>query len=124
MNMTKAKPNRNKATPIENRVVALDTLTPHARNYNRHGDAQLADLRDGVTLDLFVGSGTTLVACEQTGRIGRGMEIEPKYCAVTLERLALLGLKPERLSANSEKSTQDGRQARQKSRVARKPETV
>jgi len=30
MNMTKAKPNRNKATPIENRVVALDTLTPHA----------------------------------------------------------------------------------------------
>ena len=48
MNMTKAKPNRNKATPIENRVVALDTLTPHARNYNRHGDAQLADLRESL----------------------------------------------------------------------------
>jgi len=43
-------------------------------------------------LDLFVGQGTTLVACEQTGRIGYGMEIEPKYCAVTLERLTGMGL--------------------------------
>ena len=33
---------------IENRVVALDTLTPHKRNYNRHGDAQLADLRESL----------------------------------------------------------------------------
>ena len=45
-----------------------------------------------VCFDPFVGSGTTLVACEQTGRIGYGMEIEPKYCAVTLERLTGMGL--------------------------------
>ena len=45
-------------------------------------------------LDLFIGSGTTLVACEQTGRIGYGMEIEPKYVAVTLQRMAALGLTP------------------------------
>ena len=43
-------------------------------------------------LDLFLGSGTTLVACEQTGRIGYGMEIEPKYVAVCLERLSKLGI--------------------------------
>lgn len=49
----------------------------------------------GNVFDPFLGSGTTLVACEQTGRIGYGMEIEPKYCAVTLERLAGLGLKPQ-----------------------------
>lgn len=49
-----------------------------------------------IVLDLFIGSGTTLVACEQTGRIGRGMEISEKYCAVTLERLSLLGLTPVR----------------------------
>ena len=49
-----------------------------------------------TVFDGFNGSGTTLVACEQTGRIGRGMEIEPKYCAVTLERLSLLGLTPKR----------------------------
>ena len=48
-----------------------------------------------TVLDLFAGSGTTLVACEQTGRRGYGMEIEPKYCAVTLERLAGMGLPVE-----------------------------
>jgi hypothetical protein len=49
-----------------------------------------------TVLDIFLGSGTTLVACEQTGRIGYGMEIEPKYCAVTLERLTGMGLKARR----------------------------
>jgi DNA modification methylase len=44
--------------------------------------------------DPFLGSGTTLVACEQTGRTGYGMEIEPKYVAVTLERLSQMGLEP------------------------------
>ena len=44
--------------------------------------------------DPFLGSGTTIVACEQLGRVGYGMEIEPKYVAVTLERLAQLGLEP------------------------------
>jgi DNA modification methylase len=42
--------------------------------------------------DWFIGSGSTLVACEQTNRIGYGMEIEPKYVAVTLERLVGMGL--------------------------------
>jgi len=46
----------------------------------------------GNVYEPFVGSGTTLVACEQTGRIGYGMEIEPKYVAVTLERLTGMGL--------------------------------
>jgi len=47
---------------------------------------------DALVLDLFCGSGTTLVACEQTGRIGFGMDIEPKYCSVALERLTEMGL--------------------------------
>lgn len=47
-----------------------------------------------VVEDLFAGSGTTLIAAEQTGRIGYGMEIEPKYVAVTLQRLRDLGLEP------------------------------
>lgn len=45
-----------------------------------------------IGIDPFLGSGTTLVACEQTGRTGYGMEIEPRYCAVSLERLTGLGL--------------------------------
>jgi DNA modification methylase len=45
--------------------------------------------------DPFCGSGTTLVACERLGRIGYGVEIDPAYAAVTLERLSSLNLKPE-----------------------------
>jgi len=46
-------------------------------------------------LDPFIGSGTTMVAAEQLNRICYGMEIEPKYCAVTLERMSDMGLKPK-----------------------------
>jgi DNA modification methylase len=46
-------------------------------------------------LDPFCGSGTTLVACEQTGRRGFGMEISPEYCSVILERLSQMNLSPE-----------------------------
>lgn len=45
--------------------------------------------------DPFLGSGTTLVACERTSRVGYGMEIEPRYVAVALQRLADMGLTPE-----------------------------
>jgi len=50
---------------------------------------------DDAWYDPFCGSGTTLVACEQTGRIGFGMEISPDYCSVILERLSGMGLIPE-----------------------------
>ena len=46
-------------------------------------------------LDPFLGSGTTMVAAEQLGRICYGMEIEPKYVAVALERMAGMGLEPK-----------------------------
>jgi DNA modification methylase len=38
-------------------------------------------------LDLFVGTGTTLVVAEHLGRVGFGMDKEPTYCALTLERM-------------------------------------
>jgi len=49
---------------------------------------------EGDVYDPFLGSGTTMVAAEQTGRVCYGMEIEPKYCAVTLERMVGMGLEP------------------------------
>jgi hypothetical protein len=49
---------------------------------------------DELILDPFVGSGTTLVAAEQLGRRCYGLEIEPKYVAVTLERMSGMGLTP------------------------------
>jgi DNA modification methylase len=41
---------------------------------------------EDVVLDLFGGSGTTLVACEQNGRNARLMELDPKYCDVIVQR--------------------------------------
>lgn len=41
---------------------------------------------NGRVLDPFLGSGTTLIACERLSRRCYGIEIEPKYVAVTLER--------------------------------------
>ena len=37
-------------------------------------------------LDLFLGSGSTLIACEKTGRKCYGMEIDPHYCDVIVKR--------------------------------------
>lgn len=39
-----------------------------------------------IVLDLFGGSGSTLIACERTGRINRSMELDPKYCDVIVRR--------------------------------------
>jgi DNA modification methylase len=55
----------------------------------------------GTILDLFAGSGSTLVAAEQTGRRGYGMEIDPGYCAVILERLAGMGLVPNLITTTT-----------------------
>jgi DNA modification methylase len=41
---------------------------------------------NGIVLDLFGGSGTTLIAAEKNGRIGRIMELDPKYCDVIIKR--------------------------------------
>lgn len=43
-----------------------------------------------VVLDLFGGSGPTLVACEQTGRTAYLMEHDPRYCDVIRNRYAAL----------------------------------
>lgn len=39
-----------------------------------------------VVLDIFSGSGTTIIACEETGRKCRAMEISPHYVDVAVER--------------------------------------
>lgn len=45
------------------------------------------DLHDGNrVLDLFLGSGSTLIACEKTNRKCYGMEIDPHYCSVIINR--------------------------------------
>lgn len=41
---------------------------------------------DDIVLDLFLGSGSTLIASEKTGRICYGMELDPKYIDVIVQR--------------------------------------
>jgi DNA modification methylase len=51
--------------------------------------------RDGIVLDAFAGSGTTLIAAHRAGRRGYGLEIDPAYVDVALRRFrALTGLEP------------------------------
>lgn len=42
--------------------------------------------RGDIVLDPYMGSGTTLIACEQLGRAARGVEINPSYCDVIVKR--------------------------------------
>lgn len=42
--------------------------------------------KNGIILDLFLGSGTTIIAAEQTGRICYGMEMDEKYCDIIIRR--------------------------------------
>ena len=39
-----------------------------------------------IVIDLFLGSGSTLIACEKTNRICYGMEIDPRYVDVIIQR--------------------------------------
>lgn len=69
-----ARPNRNGEHPT---MKPVDLIQYQVENSSRAGD---------TVLDLFGGSGTTLIACEKTGRINRSMELDPKYCDVIVRR--------------------------------------
>ena len=71
--------------PTQKPVTLLEKLTRHTQ---------------GNVFDPFLGSGTTMVAAEQTGRLCYGMEIESKYVAVTLQRLADMGLEPRLIAGD------------------------
>ena len=60
---------------------------------------QRVSVPGGVVFDGFVGSGTTLMACEQTGRVCRAVDLEPACIAVTLERWKrAVGQQPRRVA--------------------------
>ena len=46
--------------------------------------------KDALVADLFLGSGTTIIACEQDGRTCYGVEFGPKYCDVIIKRWEIL----------------------------------
>jgi DNA modification methylase len=51
---------------------------------------------DGLVLDPFAGSGSTLIAAERTGRSCVAVELEPRYCDIALARFEALAGTPGR----------------------------
>ena len=68
------KPQRNGEHPT---MKPVDLIEYQVKNSSKRGD---------TVLDLFGGSGTTLIACEKTGRSARLMELDPRYVDVTVRR--------------------------------------
>jgi DNA modification methylase len=46
--------------------------------------------RGDLVLDIFLGSGTTLIAAERSGRRFRGLDIDPAYVDVAIERWEMI----------------------------------
>ena len=68
------KPKSSKLHPTMKPVELISNAILHA--------SQMKD----IVLDLFLGSGSTLIACEKLQRKCYGMEIEPVYCDVIVKR--------------------------------------
>ena len=51
---------------------------------------QMSSQENGIILDLFGGSGSTLIAAEQLNRVGFLMELDPKYASAIVRRYAAL----------------------------------
>ena len=67
----------------------LADIVPYAANAKKHDKRQINNVtteRGGTVLDLFGGSGSTLIACEQLDRRCCMMELDPRYCDVIIKR--------------------------------------
>ena len=52
---------------------------------------------EGAILDPFMGSGTTLVACQRMGRHGTGIELDPDYFDIACRRVDEAARQPDLL---------------------------
>jgi len=76
-------------SPLHPTMKPLELVERALENSSRAGD---------VVLDLFLGSGTTLIAAERTGRVCYAMELDPHYAQVAVARWeAFTGEKAEKL---------------------------
>lgn len=86
--------NRKETTVWEfNKVVGTMHPTQKPTGLFEKGLQNHTEIGD-IVYEPFCGSGSQMVACERLNRQCRAMEIDPPYCAVTLERMADMGLSP------------------------------
>jgi len=105
-----------------NRTNVWDYPSVNTFQGNKRGDlklhptvkptAMVADALQDVTergdmvLDIFLGSGTSLIACERTGRRFRGVDIDPAYVDVAVDRWAAMTGKDPQLVKESARGWQ------------------
>lgn len=71
-------------------------MHPTQKPVGLHVEILEAWSREGaVVVDGFLGSGTTMLACELAGRTCYGVELSTSYVGVILDRMSDLGCKPE-----------------------------
>ena len=61
----------------------------------------------GTVLDCYMGSGTTLVACQKLGRHGIGIEIDPDYFEIACKRVEEAARQPDLFIADAPKPQQE-----------------
>ena len=86
--------NRHKFYGPKNRTTVIDYGTRNVNNL--HPTMKPLEIlnqlitdgskKEMIVFDPFLGSGSTLIACEQTGRSCYGLELSPAYCDVIIER--------------------------------------
>ncbi len=78
---------KSQSTLWQENKPAANRLHPTMKPVELVGRALQNSSRSGdVVVDLFGGSGSTLIACEKTGRQARLVELDPKYCDVIVRR--------------------------------------
>lgn len=90
------KPARNGEHPTMKPIPLFDYLI---KNSSKEGD---------IVLDSFGGSGTTIMACEQNGRKGYCMEIDPKYVDVIIDRWEKFTGRKAVLINGEDRATEEG----------------
>jgi site-specific DNA-methyltransferase (adenine-specific) len=85
------KPKKNDLHPTMKPIKLFDYLI------------QNSSRKDEIVLDMFGGSGTTVIACEQDGRTARVMELDPRYVDAILNRYEeFTGEKPQLVRSATE----------------------
>lgn len=90
---------RTKTTVLQHKRPMRNALHPTMKPLSLIADCITNSSAPGaIGYDGFAGSGSTMVAAEGVGRVVRSIELDPRYAAVVLDRMAGLGLTPRLVS--------------------------